>query len=193
MYTLIGSLTSPYVRRIRLYLRGVDYKLETVNYLDGQDDARLSAINPIKRIPVLVVDGKPLWESRVIYGYLQRTLAKPTLSFEEENAISAIDALQDALIQPFLMKRMGHAVDRNTPYFLRHAERQRLIFDYLAAEHERGHFERWDYPAMSLYSLLDWALFRECVRTDELPKPLLRFYEKTRTQPLIAETDPRKA
>jgi glutathione S-transferase len=193
MDTLIGSLTSPYVRRIRLYLRGVDYKLETVNYLDGQDDARLSAINPIKRIPVLVVDGKPLWESRVIYGYLQRTLGKPTLSFEEENAISAIDALQDALIQPFLMKRMGHPVDRNTAYFQRHAERQRLILDYLAAEHERGRFERWDYPAMSLYSLLDWSLFRECMRTDELPKPLLRFYEKTRTQPLIAETDPRKA
>lgn len=193
MYTLIGSLTSPYARRIRLYLDGVNYKFETINYLDGRDDARLASLNPIKRIPVLMIDGRPLWESRVIYYFLQRELQKPSLSFEEENAVSAIDALQDLLIQTFLMQRVGHSIDRNNPYFIRHSERHRLILDYLVQEISAGRFSRWDYPAISLYSLADWALFRKCYTLENLPREIAVFLEERRNLPFVLESDPRLA
>ena len=193
MYTLIGSLTSPYVRRLRLYLHGIDYKLETVNYLDSLDDARLSQLNPIKRIPVLVVDNQAIWESRVIYSYLQKTLGKTPPSRDEDNLISAIDAWQDLLIQPFLMQRMGQAVDSSNAYFQRQASRAQLIRDYLASGVRQGLFDRWDYPAMSLYCLLDWGAFRECLRPLDLPKALLNFMEQSRSHPSITETDPRHA
>lgn len=66
-YRLLGSLTSPFVRRLRLYMADIPYEFEIVNYLESGQDARLSAANPIKRIPVLLIDGKSLWESRVIF------------------------------------------------------------------------------------------------------------------------------
>lgn len=193
MYTLIGSLTSPYARRLRLYLDGVTYKFETINYLDGRDDARLASLNPIKRIPVLIVNGKALWESRVIYNFLQRDLGKSALSFEEENAVSAIDALQDLLIQTFLMQRVGHSIDRNNPYFIRHSERHRLILDYLVSEIKAGRFQRWDYPAMSLYSLADWAIFRNCYNLENLPQEIKNFVDERRNLPFVPESDPRRA
>src|SRR4051794_34094978 len=102
---LIGSLTSPYVRRLRLFLDGTPYTLEALRFLDEPvDDKRLAAVSPIKRVPVLMVDGEPLWESRVIFNHLQRTLNRRPLTLVEENLQSAIDALQDSLILPFLMR-----------------------------------------------------------------------------------------
>ena len=50
-YRLLGSLTSPYVRRLRMYMADIPYELEIVNYLETDQDSRLSSVNPIKRIP----------------------------------------------------------------------------------------------------------------------------------------------
>ncbi|HNF99055.1 MAG TPA: glutathione S-transferase N-terminal domain-containing protein [Pseudomonadota bacterium] len=53
-YRLLGSLTSPFVRRLRLYMADIPYEFEIVNYLESGQDARLSAANPLKRIPIVV-------------------------------------------------------------------------------------------------------------------------------------------
>ena len=192
-YRLLGSLTSPFVRRLRLYMADIPYEFEIVNYLESGQDARLSAANPIKRIPVLLIDGKSLWESRVIFQYLQKTHGKPGLSLDEENIVGAIDTLQDQLIQPFLLQRFGHVVDRNNPYYQRVADRQRLILAYLEKQAESGLLSRWDYPAMSLFSTPDWASFRNVLPDSELGPALVRFTKECATKPLVSETDPRKA
>lgn len=192
MYTLIGSYTSPYVRRLRLYLEGIDYKLETVNYLDSKDDAKLASVNPIKRIPVLIVHNQALWESRIIYQYLQKALGKTPLSLAEENIVSAIDAWQDQLIQMFLMRRMGQAIEVNSGYFQRHAQRQEQLSNYLSARLKEGELRRWDYPAMSLFCLLDWAVFREQIKLADLPPDFSRFMDEIRIKPIAVATDPRR-
>lgn len=191
-YRLLGSLTSPFVRRLRLYLSEIPYEFEIVNYLESDQDARLSAVNPLKRIPVLLINGEALWESRVIFEYFRQKQGHPSLSMTEENIVSAIDTLQDQLIQPFLMQRSGHPVDRQNPYFLRVADRQRLILSYLEQQAESGHLRRWDYPAMSLYAMLDWAEFRKLLPQSELGPALLCFVKDSATRPLVPETDPRR-
>ncbi|MBM4251971.1 MAG: glutathione S-transferase family protein [Deltaproteobacteria bacterium] len=191
-YTLIGSKTSPYVRRIRLYLRDIPYSFDAVNIVDPAEDARLSRINPIKRIPVLMIDDRPLFESRVIFNYLQKTHGRPSLSLAEENLVSTIDAWQDQLIQGFLLKRGGHPVDGQNSYYQRMAERQKLVTTYLASAIVKGEFSRWDYPAMSLYSLLDWASFRETIDMKTAVPALQTFYESAAVQPAVAATDPRQ-
>jgi len=192
-YRLLGSLTSPYVRRLRMYMADIPYELEIVNYLETDQDSRLSSVNPIKRIPVLLIDGKPLWESRMIVQYLQRTHGLRSLSLDEENTVSAIDALQDLLIQSFLLYRSGHPIDRQNGYFLRTADRQRLILSYLEQQVSAGLLARWDYPAMSLYALLDWASFRSQLPLAQLGPALQQFVKESASQRLAAETDPRLA
>ncbi len=191
-YTLIGSKTSPYVRRIRLYLRDIPYSFEAINILDPAEDARLSRINPIKRIPVLMIDERPLFESRVIFNYLQKAHGRPSLSLAEENLVSTIDAWQDQLIQGFLLKRGGHAIDSENSYYQRMTERQKLMMTYLASAIVKGEFSRWDYPAMSLYSLMDWARFRETLDLKSTLPALQTFYESAAVQPAVAATDPRQ-
>ena len=192
-YRLLGSLTSPFVRRLRLYMADIPYDFEIVNYLESDQDARLSAANPLKRIPVLLIDGKPVWESRIIFEYLQSRHGTPGLSLDEENIVSAIDTLQDQLIQPFLLQRFGHVVDRQNPYYQRVADRQRLILAYLEAQVSQGMLARWDYPAMSLFAMLDWSAFRKLLPETDLPPALQRFTKECAHYPLVSETDPRKA
>jgi glutathione S-transferase len=194
-YRLIGSLTSPYVRRFRLYLAqgNVPYEFDGLKDMYGADDGRLSDINPLKRIPVLTIDGRPLWESRVIFNRLRADAGRAPLEIEEENAVSTVDALQDQLVQMFLMRKYGHPIEPENEYFRRHADRRRRMVDYLRAETIAGRFDSWDYPAMSLYCLLDWSAFRGMLTPAELEGPLTRLVERHQGQPQIAATDPRKA
>lgn len=188
---LIGSTTSPYVRRFRLYLHGVPYRFDRTTDIFKEDDARLSAINPLKRVPVLLLDGQPVWESRVIFYHLQRALGGRPLDIAEENVVSAVDTLQDMLIQSFLLKRFDHPLDEKNPYFARHGERRALILAHLGKELAAGRLARWDYPAMSLYALLDWGLFRQQLAPAEVPGALERFRKERASEAGIAETDPR--
>ena len=76
-YTIVGSGASPYVRRLRLYLQGHDFTFEVINLFDEHGDKRITQLNPLKRIPVLIAGDQVLWESRVIYNFLQRALSRP--------------------------------------------------------------------------------------------------------------------
>ena len=190
-YILIGSKTSPYVRRMRLYLRDIAYTFQTVDIMNQVEDERFSRINPIKRIPVLMIDDRPLFESRVIFNYLQKAHGRPSLSLAEENLVSTIDAWQDQLIQIFLLQRSGQIIDWKNSYYQRLADRQKKMTSYLASAIVKGEFSRWDYPAMSLYSLLDWGFFRDVFGDAPLVPALLSFYESAAVQPAVPGTDPR--
>ena len=68
---LIGSLTSPYVRKVRIVLaeKKIEYEFE----LDSpwSPGSNVPNINPLGKIPVLVLDEETtLFESRVISEYL---------------------------------------------------------------------------------------------------------------------------
>jgi len=192
-YRLVGSPTSPYVRRFRLWLEGVPFTFDAVKDMYGADDAKLSAMNPLKRVPVLLVDGRPLFESRVMYNHLRDALGRRPLEIEDENAVSVVDTLQDQLVQGFLMKKYGHPVHAENEYFKRHADRRERMLAYLREESIAGRFDRWDYPAISLFCLLDWAAFRGALEARELAGPMMRVMDLAKSQAQVAATDPRKA
>jgi glutathione S-transferase len=66
------------------------------------------------------------------------------------------------------------------------------MVDYLRAEAIAGRFARWDYPAMSLYCLLDWAAFRGTLTEQETDGPLAAFMSTHRMRPQVDATDPRR-
>jgi glutathione S-transferase len=68
---LIGSLTSPYVRKVRVVMadKKLDFSLEQEN--PWAPDTSIQQVNPLGKVPCLVMeDGSTLYDSRVIAEYL---------------------------------------------------------------------------------------------------------------------------
>lgn len=68
---LIGSVTSPYVRKVRVVLaeKKLDYTFELENVWAA--DTKIAASNPLGKVPCLVMeDGSAMYDSRVIAEYL---------------------------------------------------------------------------------------------------------------------------
>jgi glutathione S-transferase len=72
---LIGSPTSPYVRKVRVYIEETGARCEFAVVDAWQPDARLLAIAPLGKVPVLVRDdGSALFDSLLVLEYLDHTL-----------------------------------------------------------------------------------------------------------------------
>src|SRR5467141_2054787 len=68
---LIGSLASPYTRKVRIVLaeKKIDYDFEIDN--PWKADAKAAKLNPLGKVPTLLLDdGRTLFDSRVIVGFL---------------------------------------------------------------------------------------------------------------------------
>ena len=81
-YHLISSVTCPWVQRAVIVLRakGVAFEVTHINLLDKPD--WFLKISPHGKVPVLVVDERPLFESNAIAEYLDETV-EPRLHPED--------------------------------------------------------------------------------------------------------------
>jgi glutathione S-transferase len=64
---LIGAITSPYVRKVRVVLaeKKLDYQFVQENV--WADDTAIASANPLGKVPCLVMDGQDaVFDSRVI-------------------------------------------------------------------------------------------------------------------------------
>jgi glutathione S-transferase len=72
---LIGSTTSPYVRKVRVYLEETGHKYEFTAVDAWKPELSLFDLAPIGKVPVLVRDqGEPLFESNLCIEYLESLL-----------------------------------------------------------------------------------------------------------------------
>jgi len=169
---LYGTTTSPFVRRVRVVAAELG---ETIERVDTATDAGMQAlreVTPIGKVPIAIVDGRTLFDSRVIIDWLVTTrgwgeLAPPRDAWREANQINAIDAALDAVIQLFYLRRDGVAID-GTPYAVRQLERADAIFGWLAGQLSAGllSIERFGLPELALVSALDWMDFRKTYPTE---------------------------
>jgi glutathione S-transferase len=186
---LIGSSTSPYVRRIRLLLTGTDYDFVNLDiYGEGRDLLRQS--NPTLKIPVLQNDGQELYDSRVIAQYLLARQNQPALDWQQHNQLTLIDGANDSAVTLLLSKRSGIDVDQDLLFYNLQRERIMTTLRTLAAMVDAGDFAQWSYPAIALYCAVDWLDFRGLVDFSGV-ESLLTFRDVNRTRPGVAETDPR--
>jgi len=192
-YTLIGSLTSPYVRKLRLLLNNLaSYELKCINYLEANDSEYLKNINPINKIPILLDGDKTIYDSRVIYNYLAKKHDLKPFSIEEENILSAIDAALDTSINLFSLRRGGMDLNGGNAYIERQKERIPLLLNYLTPWAEKldpKNSNDWNYLSMSLYSYLYWGTFREILDLSQHDS-LKQFLAKFKDLPGVFETNP---
>ena len=131
---LIGSVTSPFVRRIRLYLALIDknYQFINLDIFTEQDRAFLTQKNPTLKVPALIDRDLTIYDSRVIFRYLTEKYQLSALSWQQENLLTLIDAANDSLVSILLSKRSELPVDDNVMFF--NLQRERLTTVFAALE-----------------------------------------------------------
>lgn len=189
---LIGSIPSPYVRRIRILLDEEPYDFVDLDiYGEGRDELR--SHNPALKIPVLESDGQEIYDSRVIARYISARQGRDPLTWDQENQLTLIDGANDSAVDLLLAKRSGLDVDApGVMFFELQRERIMTTLRALAAQAEEGLFEEWNFPAMCLYCLVDWMDYRSLVDFTGI-ESLLTFRDSRQDKPWVAATDPRQA
>lgn len=187
---LYGSTTSPYVRRIRLFLSGKEYEFINMDIFAGPGRDLLRAKNPALKVPMLEDGELMIYDSRVIFRYLNEKFAMAQLTWAEENRLTLIDAANDSFVQLMMLKRSEIANQPDKLFFKLNNERVATLLQTLNAEVAAGHFSRWDYPAICLFCLIDWVTFRELAEFTPYPA-LHTFWLQHQQEAGINLTDPR--
>jgi glutathione S-transferase len=107
---LVGSLTSPYVRKVRVTFLEKKIDLELV--IDGvwTPDTILNSINPLGKVPTLLLDdGSSLYDSRVIVEYADAISPVGKLipaTGREKASIKTWEALSDGVLDALILTRL---------------------------------------------------------------------------------------
>lgn len=104
---LIGSPTSPYVRKVRIVFaeKKLDYQMEIENV--WEPDTKIQTFNPIGKVPCLLVeDDDAIYDSRVIVEYLDTLSPVSRLipqAGRERTDVKCWEALADGLLDAAVM------------------------------------------------------------------------------------------
>ncbi|HEY1398312.1 glutathione S-transferase family protein [Roseateles sp.] len=119
---LIGSLTSPYVRKVRVVMaeKKLDYQFELEDVW-GSDN--ILKINPLGKVPCLVMEGQDsitgaVFDSRVIVEYVDTLSPVGRLIPErgrERCEVRTWEALADGLVDACVAARLEHTWSGRAP------------------------------------------------------------------------------
>lgn len=106
---LIGAVTSPYVRKVRIVM--AEKKLEYQFVLEDvwAADTTIDHANPLGKVPCLVMDGGAMFDSRVIVEYLDTLSPVGKLippSGRERAEVKTWEALADGILDAAILARL---------------------------------------------------------------------------------------
>ncbi len=107
---LIGSMASPYVRKVRVVMaeKKLDYRFQEDNV--WSDDTAINASNPLGKVPCLVMEGgEAMFDSRVIVEYLDTLSPVGKLipaSGRERAEVKTWEALADGVLDAGVLARL---------------------------------------------------------------------------------------
>lgn len=105
---LLGSLTSPYVRKVRVVLAEKGLACEFVTENVWGANAQINRFNPLGKVPCLILDdGRSLVDSRVIAAYLDTLAPEPLLIPPAQRTdVLRWEALADGLLDAAILARL---------------------------------------------------------------------------------------
>ena len=107
---LIGSLTSPYVRKVRVVLAEKKLEFQFVEEDVWSKDSSISTANPLSKVPCLIMEGgEAMFDSRVITEYLDTMSPVGKLiptSGRERAEVKTWEALADGLLDAAIAARL---------------------------------------------------------------------------------------
>lgn len=202
---LIGSLTSPYVRKVRVVMaeKRIEFKLELEDV--WEPDTRITGFNPLGKVPCLVMeDGDPIFDSRVIVEYLDTISPVGKLipaGGRERAEVRTWEALADGLVDAAILVRIELTQRSSEQQSSAWIARQRSKIDAALEAMSRGLDDK-PWCNGHVYTLADIAVgcalayldFRFPAIDWRSRHPNLdRLYEKLLARPHFAETAPPSA
>ncbi|CCQ11489.1 Glutathione S-transferase, N-terminal domain [Pseudoalteromonas luteoviolacea B = ATCC 29581] len=189
---LYGSDTSPYARRLRIWLEAekLPFNYTHLDIFSTEGRAVLREHNPAKKIPFLVDGSTVICDSNVIFRYVSQKFQLSALTWQQENALTYINACNDSFVELLLCQRSGFNTNDDKLFFNLQRERVASLLELLDKECIKPSFINCSYLAISLYCLLDWIAFRSLWPMDNYPALQACMQQLSKTLPL-ASSDPR--
>lgn len=199
---LIGSLTSPYVRKVRIVFS--EKKIELPFALENvwAQETQIMENNPLGKIPCLVLDdGEPIFDSRVIVEYADTLSPVNRLipdSGKERAAVKTWEALADGILDASILARLEKTWRPENEQSQAWYDRQMgKVHTALAALSKNIGNNEWCFSnKLSLADIavgcaLDYLAFRfPELEWQKQYENLNRFYLKMMSRPAFSETSP---
>jgi len=180
---LIGSNTSPYVRRIRLMLADMAYEFVTVAVFAQEGQQMIKQYSPTGRIPILIDNENVIWDSLLITQYLSPS----PLSLEVQKNLVLINEMNDAGIQLFQLRKFKTDPQDQGEFSRNNLARIKNILNYF----EEKNLQDWDIISQWMFCTLDWMDFREVYLWRKGHPKLENFINQNQANHLVKKTDPR--
>ena len=197
MIRIYGSITSPYVRRVRVVADELGVPLELLDTATDEGQKALRSRSPIWKVPAAEVDGQLVFDSHVITELVLERYGKGKLApllvddVESRNAISVIDGALDALINAFYLGKEG-VTPEQAPYLKKQRDRAAASLSWLE-ENVHEPFvtskKQLGLPEIALGSALGWMRFRN-VYDIEQHQRLMRCFEMLEKRSSFHSTQP---
>ena len=199
---LIGSLTSPYVRKVRIVFleKKVDVDLELENVWAA--DTKIVLNNPLGKVPCLILDdGEAIYDSRVIAEYVDTLSPVGKLipaGSRERATVKTWEALADGVDDAGILARLEVTLRPTEQQSSEWLERQMGKIDAALAQMSRElgenawcHGNQMTLADIAVGCALGYMLFRFPNVTWQAQYPNLdALYQKLMQRPSFAETAP---
>jgi glutathione S-transferase len=201
---LIGSLTSPFVRKVRIVLAEKKIDYEFVIESPWVADSKVPNINPLGKVPVLLLDDEtPLFDSRVIVEYIDNVTPNNKLfpaPNRERTEVKRWEALADGLCDaaatsyleakrpkkeqsPEWIKRQNDKVMRSLEFMSEQLGEKTFIIGM--------HISMADIAVGSALGYLEFRFAH--INWQETHPNLAKLYTKLMARPSFSDTMPRDA
>lgn len=201
---LIGSLTSPYVRKVRIVF--IEKKIELPLVLENvwAQDTQIMQSNPLGKVPCLVMDdGEPIFDSRVIVEYADTLSPVNRLipeSGKDRASVKTWEALADGIIDAAILARLEKTWrpenDQSQAWYDRQIDKVKTSLNAISknlGENEWCFANKLSLADIALACALDYLVFRFPDMSWQVEYTNLnRFYLKMMSRSAFSETSPPK-
>ena len=199
---LIGSLTSPYVRKARIVFAEKKIEVPLIQENVWSQDTKIMESNPLGKVPCLVMDdGGAMFDSRVIVEYAD-TLSPVNklipVSGKERAAVKTWEALADGILDASILARLEATWRPDEQKSQAWIDRQLRKVDVSLQAMSNGLGEsEWCFgnqislADISVGCALDYLIFRfPNIQWQTTYPNLDRLYKKLMSRPSFANTAP---
>ena len=199
---LIGSHTSPFARKVRIVLAEKKIDYEFVIDSPWTEDSKVPDINPLGKIPVLVLDDQtPLFDSRVIVEYIDNVTPNNKLfpaPNRERTEVKRWEALADGVLDAAvsaLLEGKRAKKEQSADWITRQHGKVSRGLDFMARELGEKSFcmgTHFSMADIAVGTALGYLRFRfpEINWCENHPN-LGKLYDKLMLRPPFADTVPR--
>ena len=199
---LLISPTSPFARKARILILEKGITCETVVANPWEDDPRVLAANPLRKIPVLLADdGAAIFDSRVICEHLDslgggpRLLpADPAARAAEKTREALADGAAESLAAPLMAKRVDPEIS-GPAWEKWMLDKVRGAFARFAEEMKKSPRDAGAPPLLgdiAVFCALDFALFRRPdLNWRDEHAGLAEWFDRVNARESARKTDPR--